>query len=126
MNANLLCLVGTLAVFSLATAAEKKPETAQPRPLSGNYQVYGGSLSEMRPPTPNNRNVSFGFTGQTAKDLFSYIGPDLKKEKSCSGDPDYRERRRGHLHCVYTKENGYACYLGLDLRTGRSDYGSIC
>jgi hypothetical protein len=125
MNSRLVCIFGALALFSVATAAEK-PETAQPRPLSGDYQVYGGSLSEMRPPTPSDRNVSFGFTGQTAKDLFNYIGPDTKKEKSCSGDPDYRERRRGHLHCVYTKENGYICYLGLNLRTGKSDYGSIC
>jgi hypothetical protein len=120
-------IVGAVALLSLAQGAEKKPqESAEPRPLSGDYQVYGGTLSEMQPPTPNDRNLAFMFTSQTAKDLFNYIGPDVKKADSCSGAADYRERRRGHLVCTYTKDNGYACYLGLNLRSGKSDYGSTC
>ncbi|NRR32665.1 hypothetical protein HSX11_21075 [Oxalobacteraceae bacterium] len=126
MNANIVCMLGAVAFIALANAAEKKEESAEPRTLSGTYQVYGGSLAEMLPPTPNDRNVSFRFKGQTAKDLFNSIGPDVKKENACSGDPDYRERSRGHLHCAFTKNNGYSCYLGLDLRTGKSDVGSIC
>lgn len=126
MNTRLLFAVASIALASLAFAAEQQEESAEPRPLSGDYQVYGGSLAEMRPPTTNDRNVSFEFSGKTARDLFNYIGPDMKKGDSCSDAQDYRERRRGDLHCVHTKKEGYSCYLGLNLRTGKSEVGSIC
>lgn len=127
MNPRRAFLVGALSLLSLSHAAEKtKQETAEPRPLIGKYQVYGGSLSDMLPPTPNDRNLAFRFEGQTAKDLFEYLGPDVKKEKACTDDPDYRERRRGDLHCVHWKASGYRCFLGLDLRSGKSNNGSVC
>ncbi|HWW73705.1 MAG TPA: hypothetical protein VN089_27515 [Duganella sp.] len=127
MNPRQVFAIGVLLLFSLSQAADKtKPETAEPRPLIGNYQVYGGSLSDMLPPTPADRNLAFEFQGQTAKDLFEYIGPDVKKGKACTDNPDYRERRRGDLHCVYWKTSGYRCFLGLDLRLGKSTNGSIC
>ena len=126
MSARLLFVIGALVLFSSVPAAEKQQETAEPRQLNGNYQVYGGSLSDMLPPTPQDRNLSFRFEGQTAKDLFEYIGPDVKKAKACTDDPDYRERHRGHLFCVHWKASGYSCFLGLDLKTGKSDYGGIC
>jgi hypothetical protein len=127
MNAREVIILALLAVLPLAQAAEKaKQETAEPRPLQGDYQVYGGTLGDMLPPTPKDRNLAFHFEGQTATDLFGYIGPDEKKTKACTDDPEYRERRRGHLSCVYWKDSGYRCFLGLDLRTGKSDYGGIC
>src|SRR5690349_764562 len=127
MIARQVVTLALLVSFSLAHATEKaRQETAEPRPLEGDYQVYGGSLGDKLPPTPKDRNLSFHFEGQTAKDLFEYIGPDVKKNKACTDDPAYRERRRGHLFCVYWKDSGHRCFLGLDLRTGRSDYGGIC
>jgi hypothetical protein len=80
----------------------------------------------MRPPTPTDKNLSLRFEGQTAKDLFENIGPDVKKAKACTDDPDYRERHRGDLTCVYWKSSGYRCLLGLDLRSGKSINGGIC
>lgn len=126
MNVRLLCAIGALGVFSLAQAAEKKPEWegAPPKPLRGNYQVYGGTLSEMLPPTQKDRKVAFMLTGPLAKDLFGQIGPDSKD--SCSAAADYRERNRGDLSCTYTKDQGYICYFGLDVPTGKSTNGSIC
>ena len=127
MNPRQAFALGGLLLCSLPHAAEKtKPETAQARPLIGNYQVYGGSVADMLPPTPADRNLAFRFEGQTAKDLFDYIGPDVKKTKACTDNPDYRERRRGNLHCVYWKTSGYRCFLGLDLRTGETANGSTC
>ena len=95
MNARLICIAGALALFSLAQAGEKEQEWegASPKPLSGDYQVYGGTLSEMLPPTAKDRKVAFMFKGQLAKDLFNQIGPDAKD--SCSAAADYRERNRG-------------------------------
>lgn len=126
MNVRLLCTIGVLGVFSLAQAAEKKPawEGAPPKPLRGNYQVYGGTLSDMLPPTQKDRKVAFMLTGPLAKDLFGQIGPDSKD--SCSAEVGYRERTRGDLSCTFTKDQGYICYLGLNVPTGKSTNGSIC
>jgi hypothetical protein len=129
MTARLVFIVGSFALSSLAyagQAAEKKQEVwdPSPKPLKGDYQVYGGTLSEMLPPSRKDRKVAFMFTGPLAKQLFDQIGPDAKM--SCSDASDYRERNRGDLSCTYTKDNGYACYFGLDVPTGKSTNGSIC
>lgn len=116
----------SLALTSAAYATEKHVEWegAPAKPLSGDYQVYGGTLSEMLPPTAKDRKVAFMFKGALAKELFNQIGPDVKE--SCSAAADYRERRKGDLDCTFTKANGYACYIGLDVPTGKSTNGSIC
>lgn len=126
MNFRLFCTLGALGWFSLAQAAEKKPDLdgAPPIPLRGNYQIYSGTLSEMLPPTQKDRKVAFMFTGPLAKDLFNQIGPDSKA--ACSAALDYRERNRADLSCTYTKNLGYVCYFGLNVSTGKSTNGSIC
>lgn len=125
MNARVLCIVGWLALISPVQAAEKKQEwTPEFKPFNGRYQVYSGSPSEKQPPTQLDKQASVVLTGRAARDLFDQIGPDVKD--ACSNDVNYRERRKGHLDCSYTKENGYQCFFGIDLRTGRSMNGSIC
>jgi hypothetical protein len=129
MGVRLKCSASAIAfaLFSLAQADEKASEDWYgPKPLKGNYQVYGGSLSDMVPPTSKDRKVSIRFTGQFAKDLFNQIAPDVKKVDSCSSAADFRERRRGDIDCVFTKADGYICYLGLDVSTGKSTDGIIC
>lgn len=125
MKARLACAVCSLALLSLAYADEKKQEWqgAPPLPLRGDYQIYGGTLSEMQPPTAKDRKVAFMFKGPLAKNLFDQIGPDMKD--SCSSAPGYRERRRGDLACTHDQD-GYLCYFGLDVVTGKGTYGSIC
>lgn len=125
MNARIIGIVGALALFATASAAEKQQEwTPEFKPFSGRYQVYSGSPSERQPPTSSDKQASVVLTGRAAKDLFDQIGPDVKD--ACSSDPNYRERRKGHLDCSYTKENGYQCFIGIDLKTGKSTYGSVC
>lgn len=127
-----VCLVfaAVLAVHTVPDATdqttEKKPvqRDGSPKPLKGDYQVYGGTLSEALPSTRNDRKVAFMFTGPLAKELFDQTGPDAKP--SCSDAPGYRERNRRDFSCTYTKEDGYTCYFGLDVVTGRSTRGSIC
>lgn len=122
----LICTACALIIFSAALAEQRKAEWegAPPKPLRGDYQIYGGTLSEMIAPTKNDRKVAFMFKGQLAKDLFDQIGPDEKD--SCSAAADYRERNRGDLSCTFTKTGGYACYFGLNVVTGKSTHGSIC
>ncbi|MCM2566449.1 MULTISPECIES: hypothetical protein [Janthinobacterium] len=48
-----------LALFATAQAADKQKEwTGEPRPLRGDYQIHGGTLSEMLPPTRSDRKVA--------------------------------------------------------------------
>lgn len=127
MNVLSAGIVVALAFFSLAQAADKKNAGWDgPQPLNGHYHVYGGTLSEKLPPTPKDRKVAFVFKGPLAKDLFNQIGPDVKTEDACSSAANYRERRRGDVDCVYTKDSGYSCYFGIDVPTGKSTYGAIC
>lgn len=119
--------MGTLALLSLVNAAEKTPQWSPDfKPFNGTYQIYSGSLSELQPPTATDKQASVMLSGRIARDLFDQIGPDVKRDKVCSADPGFRQRRKGHLDCIHTKEDGYQCYFGIDLRTGRSTYGSIC
>lgn len=120
----LVCCVFFLSSLNMLVANSEP--SAEARSLKGSYQIYGGSLAEMQPPSPGDAHVTFRFKGRSASDLFDSIGPDVKKQDACSGVAGYRERRRGHLLCVRTKEDGPACYLGLDLRKGKSDAGAVC
>lgn len=125
MNARLVCLACALALLPLAHAADKKEVGRYlAKPLKGDYYVYGGSIGDSTPPTQKDRKLSLMFTGSLAKDLFDHIGPDAKM--SCGDAPDYRERNKGDLSCTWTKSDGYSCYFGLDVATGKSMRGSIC
>lgn len=94
MNLRLLILAALLPHIASVMAADTPPP-GTPRPLRGDYQIYGGTLSEMLPPTSNDKKVAFMVTGPAAKDLFLQIGPDVARENACSEANDYRERRRG-------------------------------
>lgn len=124
-------LVGVvLTVVAVAQAAgqsvTKKTEQWEggPKVLKGTYQVYGGELGEMVPPTAKDRKITFLFKGALAKELFGQIGPDIKDP--CGTAESYRERRRGHMFCNYTKGEGHSCYFGIDVPTGKGIPGAIC
>lgn len=125
MNPRMLFIALVLAMHSWANAEEKTPAPwdGRPKPLNGDYQIYGGSLGDSVPPTAKDRKVSFLLKGPLGKELFDQIGPDLKL--ACSDAPGYRERRRGDLSCTHD-DLGYRCYFGLDVPTGKSNNGSIC
>ena len=66
MNLRLLTVTMLLFHIACALAADITPSNA-PRPLRGNYQLYGGTLSEMLPPTSSDKKVAFMLTGPAAK-----------------------------------------------------------
>ena len=125
MSTRFVFIFVALTLHSLAQAAEK-PQTSAggPKPLKGDYWIYGGELGDTVPPTDKDRKVAFTFKGPLAKDLFDHIGPD--KKDACGAAPDHRTRLRGDLACIWDKGDGYTCYFGLDIPTGKSIYGSIC
>lgn len=124
MNPRLVYLMSVLLLLPLAHAGEKNEGRFMAKPLKGDYYVYGGSIEDKTLPTPKDRKLSLMLTGPLAKELFDHIGPDVKD--ACGAGPDQRERSRGDLVCLWTKEEGYSCYIGLDARTGKSVIGVIC
>lgn len=125
MSARRVFILAVLTLYSLTQAAEKQETlTGGPKPLKGDYWVYGGDLGDTVPPTKNDRKVAFTFRGPLAKELFDQIGPDNKD--TCGATPDHRIRDRNDLSCVWDKHDGYTCYFGLDVPKGKSTYGSIC
>lgn len=114
-----------IAVFLLVSGslAATSSWSGTPKPVKGTYQVYGGGLGDMVPPTKKDRKVSISFTGAFAKDLFDHIGPDMKD--ACDATPTHSERQRGDLDCVRDGKE-YFCYLGLNVLTGKSMGGAIC
>lgn len=125
MSMRFLYTLAALVLYTLAQNAETTETwNSGQKPLKGDYWVYGGNLGDMVPPTKKDRKVSFTFKGPLAKDLFKQIGPDNKD--TCGAAPDHRIRDRGDLSCVWDMREGYTCYFGLDVPTGKSTYGSIC
>ncbi len=126
MSARLVWIVSMLALFPFAQADDKKKEEGRylAKPLKGDYYVYGGSIGDSIPPTQHDRKLSLMITGDLARELFDNTGPDAKD--FCGAGPGYRERNRGDLTCTWTKDQGYSCYFGVDVRSGKSIRGSVC
>ncbi|MYN15752.1 hypothetical protein GTP81_03200 [Rugamonas sp. FT107W] len=125
MSARKMLIVAALVLYSPIQAADKpEPQNFGQKPLKGDYWIYGGELGDTVPPTKKDRKVAFTFKEPLAKDLFDQIGPD--KKDACGAAPDHRIRERGDLSCTWDKRDGYICYFGLDVPTGKSTYGSIC
>jgi hypothetical protein len=94
------------------------------RPFSGLYSIYGGELGEEVAPTRNDRKLSIEITGAPAKEMFDSMYPDF--QPTCSGEKGDRDRRKGNLYCSYSAGGAYRCFLGYNLRTGKSIAGASC
>ena len=118
-------ILGAAVMFSLAYAA--KPWNGDYAAFRGEYLIYSGDLGEEAAPTATDRKAAFMLRGEVARNLFESIGPDLKD--ACGTSSGMRMRQKGDLDCTYdkdTKSSQYVCHFGIDLRTGKSAYGSIC
>lgn len=112
------------ALLSLAYASDKSGWTWQYKPLKASYSIYSGELGEQEAPTQSDRKLAIEITGQQAKEIFDSMYPDFKP--TCSGEKGDRDRRKGNLYCAYHPGEGYRCFIGVDLRTGKSIAGGIC
>lgn len=66
MNLGLLILA-TLLLHTASVMAADTSASGAPKPLRGDYQIYGGTLSEMLAPTPGDKKVAFMVTGPGRK-----------------------------------------------------------
>lgn len=120
-----LLAIATIAWMSLASSADE-PQVDRPAPyqvLKGRYAIYSGELGEQQAPTRNDRKLSLIIDGQPAKEIFDSMSPD---DKTACGSEGARSRTKGNTWCSYQPQRGYKCYLGLDLRTGKSIAGGMC
>lgn len=118
-------ILGAAALASLAYAAKRWDGGLAP--INGEYLIYSGELGEAAAPTPGDRKAAFVVHGELARSLFDSIGPDLKD--ACGTPAGMRVRQKGDLDCAYDRNDAaspYTCRFGIDLKTGKSTYGSIC
>lgn len=111
----------TFCCASLASLAEWQE-------FSGRYTIFAGDqVAGREVPTATDRKLAIAVKGQVAKDLFDSIGPDV--QPTCSGEDGDRSRRKQGVQCSYNAKGaaqGYRCWIGINLRTGRSTAVMSC
>lgn len=116
-------LVGATAL----AAAEDLPLEAW-RPLQVRYTIFsGGSLSDREAPTSTDRKLTILVDGRAAREIFDSIGPDMPS--SCSDEKGDRTREKQGVQCFYNATRGakgYQCWIGVNLRTGKSTPTASC
>lgn len=91
------------------------------------YLIYSGNLGEHESPKRGSKKVSILIEGQLARELFNSLGPDRKE--ACGASSGVRIRERGDITCSYhhaQKVAAFTCYVGLNLKTGKSMEGATC
>jgi hypothetical protein len=119
-----LAIFAATALLSLAYAAEQVHWPAPYRPFKGAYTIYSGELGDQQAPTKEDRKLSFIVEGQPAKDIFNAMPPDDKV--ICSSEKGARSRSKENVWCTFAPSDGYTCYFGFDLKTGKSIAGGTC
>lgn len=118
-----LALVMLLTPIAVDAAKEWQFEY---RPANARYAIYGGELGDEIAPNPKDKKISFYINGAAARDVFDLIGPDLKDVCGADKATRMREKDEGAVSCSYSRKDGYRCYFGFDLRTGKSIGGVTC
>ncbi len=120
----------TKVVFLLALIwvpcclAEDDGFTLKYEPANVKHAIYGFGLGDPIKPTVKDSKIAFLVTGNAAKKMFDLMPPD--REDGCIGEGS-RLRSRDNENLVCTKDkDGYSCYFGFDLKTGKSIGGSTC
>jgi hypothetical protein len=119
----LLCLAAVLLCGSACAESETMDPTAM-KLMKAHYSIYSGEMGDERAPTRTDRKLSVEVGGEAAREIFDSIYPDAKV--TCSDEKGQRLRRKGELWCSFSPGSGYRCYLGFDLRTGKSIAGASC
>jgi len=112
------CLLAVTAGVALASDATLDSWHA----FYARYTIFSGpTLADSEAPTQTDRKLAILVEGQTAKNIFDSIGPDAAPV--CSQEKGDRERAKEGVQCTYTaggKNKGFNCWIGINLRTGKS------
>lgn len=113
-----LLILSTAALFTLAHAADWDGAW---KPFRASYIIFSGELNERDAPTPTERTMAIALEGKAAREVFNSIGPDLRQ--TCSQEKGDRARRKEGIDCMFSPAGaakGYRCWIGLNLRDGKT------
>lgn len=111
-------------VLSAMEATGKGAAAGENKPPNGSYSIYSGQLGEKTAATASDRKIAIEITGKPAKEMFDSMYRDF--QPTCSGEKGDRDRRKGNLCCSFSPGVGHRCFLGVDLRTGKTIAGARC
>ncbi len=96
------------------------------KPMESHYNLYSGAIGDPIAPTKKDAKVSIEVLGKAAEDIFNQIGPDVKEVCNEEKGSRLRTKNGGAILCQYSKQDGYVCYIGVDLKKGKLVTASVC
>ncbi|MET0266135.1 MAG: hypothetical protein ABW202_11015 [Duganella sp.] len=124
MKKLLATALASTALLSWTYASEIANWDGKYRPLKASYLVYSSTPGEKAAPTTSDRKIAITIEGSAAKEIFDSLYPDATV--TCSDEKGERLRSKGEVWCSYTPSAKYRCFVGFDLRTGKSYSGASC
>nr|WP_092742248.1 hypothetical protein [Paracidovorax valerianellae] len=94
------------------------------KPFDAAYELYSGELSDPQPAKNEDSSISVKIEKEAAKRIFDQMGRDTPNV--CPSEHGERMRRKNDLICYKNKPEKYTCYMGFDLKSGKSKIGAIC
>lgn len=118
-------IIGALSCVLAYASENTSAWTWKYKPLTASYSIYSGAPGERQPPTKHERKLAIAIKGDAAKEIFDSLYPDIKGV-TCTSEDGERLRRKDEVWCSYRPSDGYKCFVGFDLRTGKSVSGASC
>ena len=116
----------SLAITFGATNANEQRQDTGHKDLSGKYRLYGGQLRDPVAASKQDTKIMFAILGDTARDMFEAMGPDVKDACTAQSGDRIRTKDKENLFCQKSIKGRYTCNFGFDLRTGKSLGGIVC
>lgn len=119
-------LLGVPVILLTAVIAHAAVEGGQEEgKFSGGYGIHGGYPGDITPPTAKDAKVTMTINGRLAARMYRELGPKSQRKECVSDDVEIRDL--GDISCEREKAGGKAtCYIGFDLRSGKSIYPRVC
>jgi len=118
-------MLGRTSLFAALTVAAMIAVAADPKALTGSYQIAGATLIDPPPDEPANSHLYVELTGAAARDLYAAL-PAAPKADACAG-PGARMKTAGDIQCTqYAGGQRHRCWFGVDLRKQTVTRGVVC
>ncbi len=93
--------------------------------FAGEYAIHGGSPGDITPPTVKDAKLSMTIDGRLAARMYRELGPKSQLKECVPANMEIRGL--GDISCEREKgARETTCYIGFDLRSGKSIYVRDC
>ena len=120
-------ILSTAAAIATCGSAALAEEAGAERDvkLAGDATLYGGEISDPTAPVAGgDAKVFLDLTGKAAQRIFELMGRAAQTHGACE-EPGVTVRQRGVVSCMHDQQ-GYACYLAYDLKSGKAILQAVC